>query len=302
MSDSFDGDSFDQDFDEVGPDPFEENPAGLSPFTPAPFTRGPALLFCPADRPERYAKAAERSDTVILDLEDAVAPERRAAARRALIEHPLDPATTIVRINPADTADFDLDVAALERTDYRLVMLAKTVSADQVERLALFSVIALCETAAGVVSASEIAAARNVVALMWGAEDLVASLGGTSSRYPDGRYRDVARQARSMVLLAAGAHGVAAIDTVHLDIADTVGLALEATDAVASGFTATACIHPDQVSVIRTAYQPTAAEVDYALGLLEAAASARGVFAHEGRMIDGPVLRHAEAVLRRAAR
>ena len=86
------------------------------------------------------------------------------------------------------------------------------------------------------------------------------------------------------------------------DITDTAGLALEAADAVASGFTATACIHPSQVAVIRAAYQPTAAEVDYALGLLEAAASARGVFQHEGRMIDGPVLRHAEAVLRRAAR
>ena len=307
MSGPFDGDPFDQDsFDEypdaAGPDPFDSSPAGLSPFTPAPFTLGPALLFCPADRPERYAKAAERADAVILDLEDAVAPVNRAAARRELIEHPLDPAGTIVRINPADTADFMLDLAALERTEYRDVMLAKTVSVNQIQRLEAFRVIALCETAAGVISAVEIAAERNVVALMWGAEDLVASLGGTSSRFPDGRYRDVARQARSLVLMAAGAHDKAAIDTVHLDIADVAGLTEEAADAVASGFTATACIHPSQVAAIRGAYQPTAAEVDYALGLLEAAASARGVFQHEGRMIDGPVLRHAEAVLRRAAR
>ncbi|TFD63520.1 HpcH/HpaI aldolase/citrate lyase family protein [Cryobacterium ruanii] len=260
------------------------------------------MLFCPADRPERFAKATERADGVILDLEDAVAPADRAAARRALIENPLDPARTIVRINPADSDDFAHDLAALERTEYRDVMLAKTVSANQVERLGEYRVIALCETAAGVISATEIAAARNVVALMWGAEDLVASLGGTSSRFADGRYRDVARQARSLVLLAAGAHDKATIDTVHLDITDTAGLHNEAADAVASGFTATACIHPDQVAVIRAAYQPSAAEVDYALGLLEAAASARGVFQHDGRMIDGPVLRHAEAVLRRAAR
>lgn len=302
MSGAFDSESFDQDFNPTDPDPFDDSPAGLSPFTPAPFTLGPALLFCPADRPERYAKAAERADGVILDLEDAVAPADRVAARRAMIEHPLDPATTIVRINPADTADFALDLAALERTSYRDVMLAKTGGADQVEWLAEFRVIALCETASGVIAAAEIAAAPNVVAMMWGAEDLVASLGGTSSRFPDGSYRDVARQARSMVLLAAGAHGLAAIDTVHLDINDAAGLAHEAADAVASGFTATACIHPSQVVVIRDAYQPTNAEVDYALGLLEAAASARGVFQHEGRMIDGPVLRHAEAVLRRAAR
>ncbi|WP_104130009.1 CoA ester lyase [Cryobacterium sp. N21] len=300
--DPFDASSFDDYSDPAGLDPFDDSPAGLSPFTPAPFTLGPALLFCPADRPERYEKAAERADAVILDLEDAVTPADRAAARRALIEHPLDPATTIVRINPADTDDFALDLAALARTEYRDVMLAKTVSAGQVERLEAFRVIALCETAAGVISATEIAAERNVVGLMWGAEDLVASLGGTSSRFEDGRYRDVARQARSQVLLAARAHDKAAIDTVHLDIIDTAGLELEAADAVASGFTATACIHPSQVAVIRAAYQPTAAEVDYALGLLEAAASARGVFQHEGRMIDGPVLRHAEAVLRRAAR
>ncbi|TFD58740.1 CoA ester lyase [Cryobacterium suzukii] len=300
--DPFGGEAFDSDFDPAGPDPFDDSPAGLSPFTPAPFTLGPALLFCPADRPERYSKAAERADAVILDLEDAVAPEARAAARRALIEHPLEAARTIVRINSADTTDFALDLAALERTEYRDVMLAKTVSAGQVGRLADYRVIALCETAAGVVSATEIAAARNVVALMWGAEDLVASLGGTSSRFADGNYRDVARYARSQVLLAARAHDKAAIDAVHLDITDTAGLKNEAADAVASGFTATACIHPSQVEVIRAAYQPTAAEVDYALGLLEAAASARGVFQHEGRMIDGPVLRHAEAVLRRAAR
>lgn len=306
-ADDFDGepddpDPFSSEFDSAGLDAFDERPTGLSPFTPAPFTLGPALLFCPADRPERYAKALDRADAVILDLEDAVAPAARAAARRALIEHPLDPARTIVRINPADTPDFALDLAALERTDYCDVMLAKTVGIYQVEQLAAFRVTALCETAAGVGSALEIAAARNVVALMWGAEDLVASLGGTSSRFPDGRYRDVARQARALVLLAAGAHDKAAIDTVHLDIADTAGLTDEAADAVASGFAATACIHPSQVAVIRAAYQPTAAEVDYALGLLEAAASARGVFQHEGRMIDGPVLRHAEAVLRRAAR
>ena len=306
MSGSFEGgpidDPFDQDFEAAGPDPFDDSPSGLSPFTPAPFTLGPALLFCPADRPERFDKAAERADAVILDLEDAVAPSARADARRALIEHPLDPARTIVRVNPADTADFALDLAALERTEYRDVMLAKTIGAGQVEMLGHFRVIALCETAAGVISAAEIAAERNVVALMWGAEDLIASLGGTSSRFPDGHYRDVVRHARSQVLLAARANDKAAIDTVHLDIADTAGLENEAADAVASGFTATACIHPSQVEAIRTAYQPTAEQVDYALGLLEAAASARGVFQHEGRMIDGPVLRHAEAVLRRAAR
>lgn len=261
------------------------------------FDLGPAILFVPADRPERYAKAAERADAVIIDLEDAVGPHDKAAAREALVAHPLDPARTIVRVNPAGTDDFDLDLEAIEQTPYRLVMLAKAVSA---ERLDGYDVIALCETAAGVLAAPALAAADNVVALMWGAEDLIASIGGTSSRFRDGHYRAVALHARSSVLIAAAAFGKAAIDTVHLDIPDLVGLAKEAADAAAVGFAATACIHPSQVATVRAAYAPTEAEVADARALLAAATGERGVFTHEGRMVDGPVLRHAEQVLRRA--
>ncbi len=111
--------------------------------------------------------------------------------------------------------------------------------------------IALCETAAGVLNAAAIAAEPNVVALMWGAEDLLASLGGTSSRTENGDYRAVALHARSSVLLAAGAFGKDAIDAVYVNIPDLDGLALEARDAVASGFSSKACIHPDQVAVVR---------------------------------------------------
>jgi citrate lyase subunit beta/citryl-CoA lyase len=266
------------------------------------FDVGPALLFCPGDRPERYAKAAERADAVIIDLEDAVAPSDRDAARAALITHPLDPARTIVRVNAAGTPDFRRDLTALDETLYRTVMLAKSESAAQTAELGAYDVVALCETAAGVIAAPEIAAAPNVVAVMWGAEDLVASLGGSSSRFPDGTYRAVARHARSSVLLAAGAHGKAAIDSVFLAIPDLAGLMLEAKDAVASGFLATACIHPSQVAVIREAYRPTEAEIAYAWEILEASTSEHGVFQYQGRMIDGPLLRHAEAVLRRAGR
>ncbi len=133
---------------------------------------------------------------------------------------------------------------------------------------------------------------------MWGAEDLVASLGGTSSRKPNGRYRDVARYARARVLLAAGARGKAAIDAVHLDIAETKRLSIEAADAAASGFAATACIHPSQVDVIRDAYRPDATTVAWARGVLAAPRRSGGAFTYEGRMVDEPVLRHARAVLR----
>ncbi|MET0843141.1 MAG: CoA ester lyase [Mycetocola sp.] len=265
------------------------------------FTLGPALLFCPADRPDRFGKAAKRADAVILDLEDGVAPPDKPAARRALAEHPLDPETTIVRINPAGTADFADDLDALASTPYRTLMLAKAESAAGIDQIGDgFRVIGLCETARGVLAATDIAAHPAVVALMWGAEDLVASLGGTSSRTADGRYRQVALHARAAVLLAAGANGRAAIDSVYLDIADLDGLSAEVRDASASGFAATACIHPGQVATIRSGYAPNGAEIAAAEAVLAAAENAAGVFRFEGKMVDEPVLRHARSVLRRS--
>ncbi len=270
----------------------------------AAFDLGPAILFVPADRPDRFAKAAERADAVILDLEDAVAPADKPAARRAIVDHPLDPSRTVVRVDPAGTVDFDDDVAALADTAYRTVMLAKTETTAALDRLVDAipdaRIIALCETAAGVVQAPALAAHPAVIALMWGSEDLIASLGGMSSRGADGRYRDVVRQARSSVLLAAGAAGVAAIDAVHLDIDDLAGLADEAADAAAVGCIASACIHPGQVPTVRAAYRPDPRSVVAARELLDAAAGASGVFRHEGRMVDEPLLRHARLVLARA--
>ncbi|WP_199421552.1 HpcH/HpaI aldolase/citrate lyase family protein [Actinotalea solisilvae] len=264
------------------------------------FALGPALLFCPADRPDRYAKAAGRADAVILDLEDAVAPDAKAAAREALVASDLDPARTVVRLNAATTPDHAADLAALARTPYRTVMLAKASSAHEAAALGGLDVVALVETAAGLLRVAEIAAEPTVVALMWGAEDLVASLGGTSSRRPDGAYRDVARHARSAVLLAARAHGKVAVDAVHVDIGDLDGLADEVHDAVASGFGATACIHPSQVDVVRAGYRPGAEEVADARALLAAARAERGAFRWRGRLVDGPILKHAAELVRRA--
>jgi citrate lyase subunit beta/citryl-CoA lyase len=263
------------------------------------FLLGPALLFCPADRPDRYDKALARADAIIVDLEDAVAPDRRPAARASIVDHPLDPDRTIIRVNGYDTPDFAADMGAVNDAGYRYVMLAKAEAGADFDVLADYTVIALCETAAGVVDAAEIAAAGPVGALMWGAEDLVASMGGSSSRGPDGAYRSVMAQARATVALAAAAQGVAMIDAVHLDISDHSGLMAEAADAAALGFVATACIHPSQVEVIREAYRPAEADVAWARAVLDAAAGG-GVTTLDGRMVDEPVLRHARAVLRRA--
>lgn len=261
---------------------------------------GPGWLFCPADRPERFAKAAAAADVVILDLEDGVAAADRPAARIALRDNPLDPACTVVRINAAGTDDHPLDLEALADTPYTTVMLAKTESAAQVQALTSHDVIALLETPRGALFAAEIAAAERTTGLMWGAEDLVATLGGSSSRFGDGSYRDVARHVRSQALLAASTFGRFALDAVHLDIRDLEGLEAEAIDGAAIGFHATVAIHPSQVAVVRKAYRPSDERLDWARRVLVAAKTERGVFAFEGQMVDSPVLRHAEAALRRA--
>ena len=135
---------------------------------------GPGWLFCPADRPERFEKAAAAADVVILDLEDGVAAKDREAARTALIDTPLDPARTVVRINPATTADHALDLEALSRTEYTTVMLAKTETPEQVGALAPLDVVVLIETPLGALAVTELARVDNAFALMWGAEDLFA--------------------------------------------------------------------------------------------------------------------------------
>jgi citrate lyase subunit beta/citryl-CoA lyase len=262
---------------------------------------GPAWLFCPADRPERYPKALTAADVVILDLEDAVAPQGKAKARDALRELArtgvMDGERTVVRVNRAGTSAHADDIELTMELGLDRVMVAKCE--DQRPLAALpHQVIALLETPRGIDQASRLAALPNVVGVMWGADDLVAGLGGTASRRPDGGYRDVVRYARSRSLVAAKAHGKLALDAVHMDIDDLDGLAEECDDAVAVGFDATVAIHPQQIATIRASYTPTADQVTWARGLLAHVGSARGVTTYEGQMVDGPIYAQAERLLR----
>jgi citrate lyase subunit beta / citryl-CoA lyase len=273
----------------------------MTPPEPPPLP-GPALLFCPADRPDRYAKALAAADAAILDLEDGVGAEDKDAARAALAASDLDPARVIVRVNATGTPEHAADIAALLGTRYRMVMLPKTETRAQLDGLgADWRVVALCETALGIVNAAEVAAAPNVIAVMWGAEDLIASMRGRTSRFPDGRYRDVALHARSAVLLAASAYGKPAIDSVYVNIPDLDGLAAEAEDAAASGFTLKGCVHPSQVAVVRKAFQADEAQIAWARRVLAAArdpgARDKGAIKVDGQMIDAPLIRQAEAIL-----
>jgi citrate lyase subunit beta/citryl-CoA lyase len=264
---------------------------------------GPALLFCPADRPDRYAKALTAADGVILDLEDGVGAAGKDAARAALLAHPQDPGRVIVRVNAVGTPEFDADIAALRQTEYATIMLPKAESRSQLDAVAFhgdWQVVALVESALGILRAEEIAAAPNVIAMLWGAEDLIASMGGRSSRRADGRYRGVALHARAATLLAATAHGKLAVDAIYANIPDLEGLAEESADAAASGFALKALIHPSHVAVVRKAFRPDDKQVAWARRVLDAARHAgqdAGAVRLDGQMIDAPVIRQAEAIL-----
>jgi citrate lyase subunit beta/citryl-CoA lyase len=249
---------------------------------------------------------------VVFDLEDAVAPARKAAAREAVREALADPdfdpdCEVCVRVNPTGVAaDDDLDGIA---SDVRLdsVMLPKAESADDVDALAALldehgldaPVLALVETAAGVLHAEAIAAADATDALLFGAEDLAADVGAT--RTDEGTE---ALHAREHVVLAASAAGVDAIDTVYTDIEDTDGLTDETRFAAQLGYDGKMAIHPAQVAPINDAFTPDSDDVEWAERVLaardEADADDRGVFRVDGEMIDAPLVAQAERIVERA--
>jgi citrate lyase subunit beta/citryl-CoA lyase len=264
---------------------------------------GPALLFCPGHRADRFAKALAAADMAILDLEDATPAERKDEARAnvvaALAEH--DPARIIVRVNPPTTVLGHRDLEALAGTGCRTVMVPKAEDADVLTEVAAagpFAVIALAETARGTRRLDALAAVQGVTGLMWGSEDLAADVGGRASRDDDGVHLPHVTLVRGEMLLAAAAAGVAAVDGVWLDLEDHDGLAREAREAALMGYRAKAAVHPAQVPVIRAAFAPTEEELARAHRTLAAAEAADGgALRSEGRMIDEPLLRQARAII-----
>ena len=290
---------------------------------PAWLPAGPALLFAPADRPDRFAKAAERSDVVIVDLEDGAALDGHEAARQNIVDNPLDPARTILRVTGPDAPTFAGDAKLAQEGPYDVVMLPKV--RDRIpEELAGLKVIAMIETPEAILNIGAIASHPDVVGMFWGAEDLAAELGGTSSRItadeaeaagipadsgsgtgsrPDSvsrPYRAPQQLARTMMVIHAAANGIAAIDAVHVDFRDERGQYLEALDAAGCGFAGTACIHPAMVEAVRRAYRPSDDELARARRILERAADNVGAFQLDGAMIDAPVVRQAAIIAARA--
>ena len=270
------------------------------------------VLFSPGDQPDLLRKAPDSgADVVVFDLEDAVAPSEKDRARKT-VRSVLGELTTecelCVRINPlAGPGTEDLD-ALSERWDaVDSVMLPKVSDPDAVghlrdkftERGVERPVLALLESARGILDADAIADERGVDALLVGAEDLAADIGAT--RTDDGEEISYARQ---RVVLAASAAGIDAIDTLVTDFDRSTYLETESERAVRFGFDGKMAIHPAQIPIINDAFTPSEAELDWARRVLSANAEAdrdgRGVFAVDGEMIDAPLIAQAEQVVERA--
>lgn len=264
-------------------------------------TAGPAWLFAPADRPERFDKAHAAADVVILDLEDGCQEEHRTAARENIVRADLPMDSTVIRINSTGSEHSAADLAAIKQTSFRTIMLPKTESPADidavVEEIADAVVIALIETPRGVLAAESIALHPKVVGLFWGAEDLTAGLGGRESRNESGDYRAPAQFARMSVLFAAGAAGIGCLDSINADISDLELVEREAREVAAAGFAGKCCIHPRQVAAIRKAFAPTEEELSWARGVVSAAKENSGAFSYHGSMIDAPLVHQARRML-----
>jgi citrate lyase subunit beta / citryl-CoA lyase len=281
-----------------------------------------SLLFVPGDSERKISKAqSSQADALILDLEDSVAPEKRAPARGLCVEALRGGGDKMlfVRINALDTGDALLDLAAVVRGRPYGVMVPKCRSARDVVTLDLY--LTALEVRDGIApgsikvlaitteTGSSLFGARTydestprLAGLLWGGEDLAADIGGRTNRGSDGRYLPLYDLARAVCLLAATSARVVAVDAVYTNFRDADGLRAEAEAAARDGFTAKAAIHPDQAVIINEAFTPGQGEIDHArriVDLFEGDAGA-GVFTLDGRMLDRPHLIMARRLLARA--
>lgn len=268
-----------------------------------------SLLFVPADRPERFAKAAASgADALILDLEDSVSAEHKNAGRAAIADWLSEErrVTTFVRVNPLDSGLIEADLAATLPSRPDGIVLPKAEGAGSVEALAGFlnhpiPILPIAtETPAAIFELGSYRRAKALLAgLTWGAEDLPAAIGASTSREPDGNYTAPYEIARALTLFAAHAATVPAIETVFPRINAPEALAAYVARARRDGFTGMMAIHPAQVPIIHKGFSPTEAEIAHARAIVNAFRDNPGIAALkvDGRMVDRPHFLQAERIL-----
>lgn len=284
-----------------------------------------SFLFVPGDSEKKLAKLSQSpADAAFLDIEDSVAPERKAIAREMVAEyvaaHRDQPGPELwVRINPLSICGLD-DLAAVVRSGPAGLMVPKSdgpeellrisIMLDALERrdgvtrpIKLFPVAT--ETPAAPFALGRYAQVKveRLAGMTWGAEDLSTALGARTNLASDGRWALTYRMARSMCLMAARAAGVPAYETMFADFRDDAGLRAFCSEAAREGFSGLVAIHPAQVQIINEAFTPSAEEVAFAERVVAAFAAepGSGVVGIDGKMFDIPHLKMAQGVLAQAA-
>jgi citrate lyase subunit beta/citryl-CoA lyase len=276
-----------------------------------------SLLFVPADSEKKLAKSqSSPADALILDLEDSVAAQNRPKARGLVKEFLKDKHSQSiwVRINPLGSEDFIRDVESVVVSKPAGLVIPKPdgpqtlreidnhISTREAKAGVHHGDIKLLpvatETPEAVLTLGEY---RNppprLAAMSWGAEDLSAALGAATNRDENGEFLFVHKMVRALVLIAAKAAGVDAIETLHADFRDAKGLERVARAAQREGFSGMLAIHPDQVETINAAFTPSAADIEHAKKVVTAFAQGAGVAALDGKMLDQPHLKQAKHVL-----
>jgi citrate lyase subunit beta/citryl-CoA lyase len=262
-----------------------------------------AYLFVPADRPERIAKArASGADAVIVDLEDAVAPEAKVRAREALAALLDEAAPLVVRINAAGTPWFDDDLELCRHPGVAAIMLPKAEGIDAVctvVETTYQDVLPIIESARGLHEMDSIARVPGVIRLAFGSVDLALDLGIDCD--PDGAEIELLAFRSQLVLASRLAALAAPVDGVSTAIHDPQRLQLDAQRSRRLGFGAKLCIHPQQVATVQAVFAPSPDRIAWARRVCEAFAAAGGAaVAVDGQMVDLPVVQRARAVLRDA--
>jgi citrate lyase subunit beta/citryl-CoA lyase len=271
-------------------------------------------LFVPGSRPELFPKAlAGQADALSFDLEDSVLETAKAEARRLVgqafqtPEFAASKKTVIVRVNGLTTPHFEADLAAVVGPRLDLLNLPKVESADEIRTVARalacleaergltrpIGILANVESPRGLRLAAEIACADpRVAGLQVGFADLLEPLG------IDRADAAASHQLRLAVRLAAGEAGIWACDAVYANFKDADGFRAEAIAAKRLGYIGKSCIHPNQIALANEVFRPTDEEIAFARRVVDAAKQANaGAFTVDGRMIDAPFIRRAEAVL-----
>jgi citrate lyase subunit beta / citryl-CoA lyase len=285
-----------------------------------------SFLFVPGDSERKQSKAMDTgADALILDLEDSVAPSRKAAAREMtrafLTAHVSNKSRPylLVRINCLETPYWADDLAGVMAGKPDAILLPKPRNGEDVQRLSVALDHAEAKAGATVGATRIIVIATEVPmsvlnmpsyidcstrldGVTWGAEDLGAEIGAAANRRPDGSWTSPFQLARDLTLFTATAAKVQPIDTVFVNFRDSVGLERECMEAARDGFTGKMAIHPDQVAVINAAFTPSKTEIARAEQILAlfAANPGSGALSMDGQMIDIPHFRHAERTIARA--